>query len=507
MFERSILLLAVACMPLASEARASTRLNPGTLQWADAARHGRADLLIFGDSIVNYGADGWAGGIAQAAKASVGLAGSALLAAAPDPPSVWAGYTGARIWAGPADDSAALGIPAMSFSRRNYRVGANFSFIGTGIDPIALDLRGALDLHVFASGLGSNASLTATRSWHRNIDSTSAVIQASGPRSIANGSFADYPFHFDAPSTPGDWNSFEFTPDSRDTAIYYAKLIQPESTGMTVSAWSFSGGTTQGFRNNYYNDPQFTAPARSAFYRSLVAGNSGKLNVALAFGVNDMLTCTPAEVGEQIQGLIADVRRDWQASGKPSGDLSFTLMSTYQPNAGGYPSASFYALSDYRQVLDSIAAADARVSFLDIWQAGPSWQTAMANHYLADNVHPTSLGTRVYGEVAMSQLMPTLGDTDIDGDIDFEDLLALARNYENSSGASWAGGDFNGDGMVSFQDLLNLVQNYGLNASLSAQSFEADWRLARLLAPEPQSTALLSTIGFASCRGRRRPAQ
>ena len=61
-----------------------------------------------------------------------------------------------------------------------------------------------------------------------------------------------------------------------------------------------------------------------------------------------------------------------------------------------------------------------------------------------------------------------LGDTNLDGTVNFTDLVALAQHY-NSTTAVWDQGDFNGDGTVNFTDLVALAQNY--NKSRPAGSF------------------------------------
>ena len=52
------------------------------------------------------------------------------------------------------------------------------------------------------------------------------------------------------------------------------------------------------------------------------------------------------------------------------------------------------------------------------------------------------------------------GDANLDGKVDFSDLLLLAQHY-GSAGASWDRGDFDGNGTVDFSDLLILAQRYG----------------------------------------------
>ena len=51
------------------------------------------------------------------------------------------------------------------------------------------------------------------------------------------------------------------------------------------------------------------------------------------------------------------------------------------------------------------------------------------------------------------------GDANLDGHIDFTDLVALAQNY-GQTGRNWFHGDFDYDGQVGFTDLVLLAQNY-----------------------------------------------
>ena len=53
------------------------------------------------------------------------------------------------------------------------------------------------------------------------------------------------------------------------------------------------------------------------------------------------------------------------------------------------------------------------------------------------------------------------GDSDLDGDVDFNDFLNLAANFGTAGGASWAQGDFDSDCDVDFLDFLVFSQNFG----------------------------------------------
>jgi hypothetical protein len=87
------------------------------------------------------------------------------------------------------------------------------------------------------------------------------------------------------------------------------------------------------------------------------------------------------------------------------------------------------------------------------------------------------------------------GDATFDNVVNFNDLLALAQNYNTTTGATWHQGDFDFNGAVNFNDLLTLAQNYnstGLTGGLTGiSSFDADWALAQTLVPEPTAAVAL----------------
>jgi GH25 family lysozyme M1 (1,4-beta-N-acetylmuramidase) len=88
------------------------------------------------------------------------------------------------------------------------------------------------------------------------------------------------------------------------------------------------------------------------------------------------------------------------------------------------------------------------------------------------------------------------GDANLDGTVNFDDLLKLASNY-NGVDTFWTGGDFNYDGAANFDDLLALASNY--NASVSSAG---DWSLATASVPEPTAFAVVA-VGVASALARR----
>ncbi len=99
-----------------------------------------------------------------------------------------------------------------------------------------------------------------------------------------------------------------------------------------------------------------------------------------------------------------------------------------------------------------------------------TYKTGAATTPLPKGVYTVVLNAAGITDAAGNPLTPptTLsfkvnpGDTDQDGDVDFDDLLTLAQNY-GSSGKTYSQGNVNYDaaGNVDFDDLLLLAQNYG----------------------------------------------
>lgn len=99
------------------------------------------------------------------------------------------------------------------------------------------------------------------------------------------------------------------------------------------------------------------------------------------------------------------------------------------------------------------------------------------------------------------------GDANIDGVVNFDDLLLVVQNYELGGTQTWQSGDINGSGVVNFDDLLLVAQFYDasvLSAALTESTgrhFESDLALAQMLVPEPTS---LVPASFCLLARRRR---
>ena len=95
----------------------------------------------------------------------------------------------------------------------------------------------------------------------------------------------------------------------------------------------------------------------------------------------------------------------------------------------------------------------------------------------------------------------TLGDCDRDGDVDINDLSALAVNWGVTSGAEWADGDFDDDDDVDINDLSALAGNWS-HGTAGGMSLDDAWASASI--PEPATLALLAAGGMAAGRPGRR---
>jgi hypothetical protein len=99
------------------------------------------------------------------------------------------------------------------------------------------------------------------------------------------------------------------------------------------------------------------------------------------------------------------------------------------------------------------------------------------------------------------------GDTNFDGTVNFNDLLTLAQNYDQTiSTRTWILGDFDGDDITDFDDLLTLAQNY-VDSPLVvptgfSNQFVTDWNFAQSLVPEPATLVVLGGVVALSLRRR-----
>jgi beta-glucanase (GH16 family) len=88
------------------------------------------------------------------------------------------------------------------------------------------------------------------------------------------------------------------------------------------------------------------------------------------------------------------------------------------------------------------------------------------------------------------------GDANLDGVVNFDDLLALAASYGRTGSGTWSAGDFTGEGNVDFDDLLRLASNYNLPALPAAPA-------PFVAVPEPGASVISCFVSAALLRRRR----
>ena len=118
---------------------------------------------------------------------------------------------------------------------------------------------------------------------------------------------------------------------------------------------------------------------------------------------------------------------------------------------------------------------------------GTGW--SLRNAYGVDSAGNIVGGGTLNGVADAFLLRPALlGDANLDGTVDVNDLSVVLTQYDKSVGMSWSTGDFNGDGTVDVNDLSNVLTNYDKTAGLSAAGVKA--------VPEPGAIVLLA-VGIA----------
>jgi len=83
---------------------------------------------------------------------------------------------------------------------------------------------------------------------------------------------------------------------------------------------------------------------------------------------------------------------------------------------------------------------------------------------------------------------PLAGDTDLDGDVDLDDLFTVRNSFGTSGGATLTDGDTDADGDVDLDDLFAVRNNFGAGL---------------LVSPEPSALAMLCAGAFILMRRRK----
>jgi hypothetical protein len=402
--------------PFAKFAKAVPHIiNPGTAEWTTAARTGRADMLVLGDSVVWSGGQGWDAGLIAGLGRRLGLAGTGLVV---DGGRTGEGeqYSHFNSWHSTWNrELNAIPVSRQGYAVRGWALTAGATtpatWVGFGIqDGDLFDTAGAYDFHVWSASPSEGGAMGAFRRLGKSPYTRFATIPPVATSTPVSG-LQHTVFRFDAvPGTSGGPHNF-FWENITNTSVLYSRLLRPDATGVTVTSWGYGGRSSRDFFTDQYPGKTMSDEGRYAFLSNLVYGGSGKLNVLIAQGFNDRNETDPSLAGttpgnsavamvDNVSAIISQFRSDWSASGKAYGDLSFTVLGMYEISAGNEP------LRLYAHALRELALGDPGISFIDVYEEAPSYADAIAAGYLRDGIHPSRLGSLAYGDLVAAVLVP-----------------------------------------------------------------------------------------------------
>ncbi len=329
-----------------------------------------------------------------------------------------------------------------------------------------------------------------------NLDSAGGAFQFGSPWGLG-----DLPATFDgatltlAPNSIGDPNEYWYTPSGGPGSTGNKKM---DAVFYVENSDTFVGQTVN-FTGTVLSNSLTSAHQTYAFIRDFAPNYSSfvETHVLATPGAFDLTLVTVPEAGRHVQyGFETLGACVWITDVAPYGQVKVTASTPhllgdfdidgdrdahdidllFSATPGAIPPANaIYDVNADGQVKNTVNTAG---SDADYWV-----RTIKATEY---------------------------GDSNLDGKVDFDDLLTLAQNYNTNGTPSWAAGNFNGDVGVNFDDLLTLAQHYRFGvlldnsalADAGGSTFVSDLALARSMVPEPTSLAL-GTLAFAMGRRRR----
>jgi hypothetical protein len=270
------------------------------------------------------------------------------------------------------------------------------------------------------------------------------------------------------------------------------------------SATANTGAFTMPFGTTKYNDPdQFDPPNVGygfwEFQGPIVSDSTGLHGMSGGQYINPTL---PPSYPVPYRNLVipgVGLTPGSIAAGANNGDITSATAwgAPVQVATGTYtPSATTGAGSE---VGLTIAYSDRTTADLIRGSAATDW--------LLEQAVTTSVVDARTGGAGSTTVKAGLGDANLDGTVDFNDLVKLAQSY-NTSGKTWFSGDFTYDGNVDFNDLVVLAQHYNqavpADVALGSAAFSADLGRAFASVPEPGVVGGAFCFVFSWSLGRRR---
>ena len=340
-----------------------------------------------------------------------------------------------------------------------------------------IDVR-TLDASLFLFGNGAIVDQHGNNAF-RNLSANNANVAFTSSQTISPQDESGAPAPFTNNGTVSVLGGVIVTVTTVFTSHGTVILSNPGSAGALIQASGGMTTTSQSFLNG-----------NGTVHSDLYFHNEGRLSPGFSPGA--ITLDAPTTLGQdsivdlEIGGTTAETEHDviHVAAGRSlelAGALNLELIDGFDPE-----------LYSTFSVIDG--AADAIISgrFATVSNVGDG-RKRLAVIYVP-SLEETASEVQVVAAVA--------GDSDVDGRVNFADLVTLALNYNQQSGRAWQSGDFNGDGATTFADLVSLAQNYNYGTTTSSASFEQDWALAQSLVPEP--TLAFACAGAMALLPRRR---
>jgi lysophospholipase L1-like esterase len=368
-------------------------------------------MLVIGDSVVWAGGDGWDAGFIRASADKLGVAGTGIIANSRYT-GEGEGYANYGSYNGWSENPADVPAGKQKFVLRSTSTTAGNSAkggFGWGISDNTgiLDPQDHLQMHVWhdSSAAGTLGYLERNGAAPFNgLFWGPTAATSPNPTGLTH-TVLDFPKG--AAGASGDREFF--LNDTKNTSVYYSRMLNPEAKGVTVSSWGYGGQSTYAFEQLYAG---WDKAGRLEYLNALVDAGSGKLNVVIAEGFNDRNETrtslggnpdgdSPEAFADNMRALMNIIRADWTDAGNADGDLSFTLLGTYDIVDRDDPELIAYAAQ-----LAQIAQADPRVSFVNLRDITPAYPEAQAAGYLTDGLHLSRAGALAYSSAAMTAIVP-----------------------------------------------------------------------------------------------------
>lgn len=278
---------------------------------------------------------------------------------------------------------------------------------------------------------------------------------------------------------------FVMTADLANLVYNPAAGVGSAADGGDGRSASQNGGTRQTSHSDFYGGYN-PGPGADMYYLHVAVSPTGQISGTNGYGRS-------GDNPNNESGATAVTVTN------PDGTTSTAVTETGTPGPGPYAISSKLVANPASPTGWSLVArvggysATFDLPDLTMDPSGIAFHAGMfdPNHVTPALYAQDSQGSGDYADADVYATIP--GDINLDGKVNFADLLVLAQHY-GMQDAGWTGGDLNGTGTVDFSDLLTLAQNYGAG---TGAAFAA--------VPEPATFGLgLMGLGMLARRRKQR---